>query len=189
MKNETISPQNGLTHLMVKSKSDNVTLSDKEDLNTFLGENFKVEGTLVAYLDYAVMIGNFDGSKMEFPGYESKFDSNFIQKLRLFNNDKELLIWKTSEGLKARLRTDGDGTEVNVIEAEQIVLGTNVETGSGYSVLKEKRGTRIILPLNNLSVDEKKKRLKIKTRNYVGFDEETGQSGYCDCRFVEFKNS
>lgn len=186
MKNGTIASSNGLTHNVINSKSVPVTMNSQEDFEKILADNFKGVGTVVAYLDYAVMIGNFNGSKMEFPGYDSKFDSAFIQKLRLFNKDKELFVWRTSEGFKARLRTDGDGAEINVIEAEQIVLGTDVEIGSDYSVLKEKRGTRIILPLNNLNVDEKKKRLKIKTRNYVGFDEETGQAGYCDCRFVEF---
>ncbi|MCH7974162.1 MAG: hypothetical protein IH949_09800, partial [Bacteroidetes bacterium] len=54
-----------------------------------------------------------------------------------------------------------------------------------WTEISEKRGTKLILPFDKVNVDDKENRVKIQTRNYVGFNE-IHQATYVDCRFVDF---
>jgi len=42
------------------------------------------------------------------------------------------------------------------------------------------------LEINDAEINDKKGRLSIHSRSYIGFIEETGQATYEDVRFVEF---
>ena len=53
----------------------------------------------------------------------------------------------------------------------------------GWVLLSEARGTEIYLPYRFKNPINKL--MKIKTRNYIGYNE-LGQAGYMDCRFVCF---
>ncbi len=164
------------------------------ELENTLSNYFAGDGYIVAYLHYKVAVGKINGGKPEFFRNET-FNPKYLLKLRAFNNDQELLIWPGNGYLfKGRLRIDGennsndDGEIKCFIEAEQVLWGTNYKTlDGGWTRLFEKRGTGLIIPtdiktqIKNIG----KNRLKIKTRNYIGFNE-MGQAGYEDCRFVEF---
>ena len=148
----------------------------------------------IAYLFHRVVIGRVDQKQFV---YYKQADNDVtllnIQKLRVFNNDSELFVWRTTlGGYKARLRKDGKGQEEGVIDANQVLFCTKSEKlDQTYSILKEDRGTEIILPLKELGIidaeiNDKKGRLSIHTRSYIEFIEETGQATYEDVRFVEF---
>ena len=116
-----------------------------------------------------------------------------IQKLRVFNRTAELFVWRTKLGkYKGRLKIDETGSEQEVVDAWQVLFGTEAEMlDKTYSKLKEKRGTEIILPLNDLGIDKNEindhtGRLCIHTRSYIGTIEATGQATFEDVRFVEF---
>lgn len=149
-------------------------------------EETEVKGKVIAYLDYKVLIGRFAENKFIFFSEET-FDPKYLQKLRVFNKEKELYLWRQGENLFAmRLRVDGEGERVSVVEARQVLWGTCAEDlGNGWSRISESRGMELILPLTNLALDDKKNRVKLKTYNYIGYNE-IGQAGYIDSRFVDF---
>lgn len=184
---------NGLTHLNLKSSSIPVTIQCDQDVLDNAPEN----AWFIAYLYHRVVIGRIENKQFV---YYKQDDNDVtlsnILKLRVFNEDSELFVWKTSlGGYRARLRTDGQGLEQGIVEANQVLFGTEAKPSKesqDYSVLTEKRGTEIVLPLQKLGIREseindKKGRLCIKTRSYIGYIEETGQATYEDVRFVKFE--
>ncbi|MFN3479883.1 MAG: CRISPR-associated protein Csx19 [Thermodesulfovibrionales bacterium] len=146
---------------------------------------FSEEAYTVIYLDYKVLIGRFKDSRFHNYNNES-FEDTYLQRLRVFDGNKEVYIWRDGDGFKGRLRIDGEGDETDAIDAYQVVFGTKSwPLDGGYSRLTEDRGTELIVPIADLAVDNDKKRLFLKTRNYIGYTP-TDQAGYVDCRFVGF---
>ena len=152
----------------------------------FANYNLK-NGYIVVYLNYEVKIGILEDGKMRFYRDEI-FDSKYILKLRVFNEREELLIWKENGNYyNVRYRVDGKGENVKTIEADQVLWGTkSMPLGQEWVKLYESRGTELILsrPQKALAKDGDNW-MKIKTRNYIGFDV-LGQAGYVDSRFVSF---
>jgi len=148
----------------------------------------------IAYLFHRVVIGKVVDKRFVYYKQEDKKDvalSN-IQKLRVFNKDAELFVWRTNQGkYKARLRKDDVGEEQGVVDARQVMFGTEAKpVNETYSCLTEKRGTEIILPLKDLGIEDSKindgkGRLCIHTRSYIGYIDDM-QVTYEDVRFVEF---
>jgi len=186
--------------LNVRSKKSHVQnleifeLSDLESLKSVIKANFAQKGICVVYLDYAVLIGKYDGEDFHFYQNE-KLEPHFIQKMRLFDKDQELYVWRKNKNrFQGRLRIDGTGEKTDVVDAEQVLWGTGSKSLGDYTKLYEDRGTKIILPFKNVVIDAKKNpkdRIFILTRNYVSYDTNSSyeQAGYVDCRFIAFKNS
>jgi CRISPR-associated protein (TIGR03984 family) len=140
----------------------------------------------VAYLDYKVIIGAYQNGTLR--NYEQDpIDPKYVQRLRVFNQDEELLLWRSGDGFKGRCRKDGEGDEVDVVDAKQVLFGTDARAvgNGGYSEIFEERGTRLVLPFENLQVNEAQKRIALKTRNYIDYNA-AHQATYVDCRFVGF---
>lgn len=169
----------------LKNDFGNIVFAGYNELESFLSENFKGDGFVILYLDYKVIIRKYNDGRIIFMENEKPFNPEFIQKLRLFNPKQELFIWRTEGKWKARLRKDEEGEDVSVVEANQILFGTTGIIENGYTKLIEDRGTEVILPFEITGIDEKKNRVKIKTRNYIEYNE-LGQAGYIDSRFIEF---
>jgi CRISPR-associated protein (TIGR03984 family) len=183
--------KNGLKLLHIKSRhiteGMSLKLGDKESLETFVSQQIPCKSFAVAYLDNEVLVGRFNGNTFDF--YRKKtIDPKYLQKLRVFNENQELLLWRSSEGLKGRLRTDTGGDDVCVADAEQALFGTRAETLNGYTIIREDRGTELALPfpeLIKLNDGTKRNRVFLKTRNYIDYNE-AHQATYVDCRFAGF---
>ena len=90
--------------------------------------------------------------------------------------------------ITVRFRQDYQGEKKEeVVEAYQALFGTESKDLNGYTKIEEKRGTKLILPLINLEIDDNKNRLFIKTHNYIDYNK-LHQATYFDCRFVTFVN-
>jgi CRISPR-associated protein (TIGR03984 family) len=141
---------------------------------------------VVAYLDYKVLIGKYTNGSFPFFNNE-QIEPKFIQRIRIFNQNEELMLWRSEGKLKGRYRKDNDGNKIDVVDNDQVLFGTKAEEINGYTKLTEERGTEIIIPFKDIILDGNKKedRIKIKTRNYIGFNE-IHQATYIDSRFVEF---
>jgi CRISPR-associated protein (TIGR03984 family) len=144
---------------------------------------------VVAYLDYKVLIGKFTNGSFSFFNNET-IEPKYIQRIRIFNKNEELLLWRSEGILKGRYRKDDDGVEVWAVDNYQVLFGTNYPKnnppGSDSTTIIEDRGTEINLPFEVKNIDvSNKNRVKIKTRNYIGFNE-VFQATYTDNRFVEF---
>jgi CRISPR-associated protein (TIGR03984 family) len=165
-------------------------LEDVNDPMEYIKNNFQEDGFVVAYLDYTVLIGRYLNGQKKALFYEnSSFDSKFLQKIRVFNRDKEVFIWWTEEGFKGRLRVDQQGNGTFVVDANQVLWGTKAKKKTNdFTILTEERGTELILPFpfsELKDIDDEKNRVFLKTRNYIG-DNDIGQSTYVDSRFLGF---
>lgn len=170
---------------------------DDDNFKSLTKENFGEDGFCVLYLDYNVLIGRYDGEMFHFFENET-FKPMYIKKMRLFDINKELFLWrKNRNGFGWRLRVDEIGDDTDIVDALQVLWGTKpIHTGD-YTEISEERGTKIILPFKRLEVDNLEKRVFIWTRNYVSYDtycpenekNNSGyeQAGYNDCRFVGFR--
>ncbi len=183
--------KNGLELKVIKTEvtfCNELSLNSFEDIQTKIKELFDDTGCVVAYLDYKAIIGKFKDKNLIFYNGEI-FEPKYLQKLRVFNENKELYLWEISENeFKGRLRTDNQGKEEDIVEAKQILWGTMVESlDNGWSRIYEKRGTELVVPFDNLVINDHEKRIKIRIRNYIDYNE-LGQVGYVDSRFVSFIN-
>ncbi len=90
---------NGLQFRQIKSsisKLNTIEILDFNSLKSLVKDHFGEKGICVFYLDYKVLIGKYDGEDFKF--YEDKeFEPRFIQKMRLFNSDRELFIWRENK--------------------------------------------------------------------------------------------
>ena len=160
---------------------------DTNDLRKSISEIIAEKSFVVVYLDYKVLIGTYENGDFLF--YEDeKFEDKFVQRIRVFNEKDEFYAWRTSNGFRVRLRQDFQGEKTEeVVEAYQALFGTESNALNGYTKIEEQRGTKLILPLTNLKIDDSKNRLFIKTHNYIDYNE-LHQATYYDCRFVSFEN-
>ncbi len=156
------------------------------DLRNVLADRFDGNGFVVAYLDNRVLIGRWNGEKFSFHD-DSTLNDAYVQKIRVFDRNREFLAWRTHQGFKGRIRKDDfQGEGADVVIAEQALAGTRMEkAGDGFSKIFETSGARLYLPFEPISVDSKKNRIFIKTHNYVEYNH-MNQATYEDCRFVEF---
>ncbi len=160
-------------------------LSEEEDI--FLNINAFQNGKAVAWyygeiVFYKIENGNFNVTK--------RLDE--LVRLRLFDENKELHVWRSNGTLKGRLRSDsveGDGDKTEFVEAKPLLNGTTFlpsRSGSGIFAT-EKKGISYVLPFPELeSLIGSENRITLLTRNYIGYSD-IGQAGYVDCRFVKFE--
>jgi len=183
---------NGLSLIKVSTFAEpksEFSLPTYEKLTELLLEEMACPSYVVAYLDHAVMVGLLDQQELNFYHLQD-FQIEHLQTLRVFNSTSELLVWRNNRAFQGRLREDkyddDERDKEYIVVAEQVLWGTNVEhLPGGWSYITEERGFNMVVPLEGVRVDQKGNRLKIKTHNYIGFNE-LGLAGYVDTRFVNF---
>ncbi len=181
---------NGLQLTNFSSSAFSINDIDSPKLSEYLREYFDT-ARIVLWLDNEVRIGLWRENAFQF--YQgNNFDFKYVQRLRAFNADKEIHIWRSGEEWKGRIRIDNDGgKETDVLIANQLLFWTKGDRlDSQFIKLEEKRGTNLILPLANFKFDDKgnpQSRVFIKTYNYVKTNK-IGQATYFDSRFVAFTN-
>ena len=142
---------NGLKLVKIKTKVELFKNFQPDNL-----KSFSKPAAVVAYMDYGILEGQLNNGGFSFEK-ENNFEWEYVQKMRIFNGQKELYIWRDSAGVfKARLRTDREGEERYVVEASQKLR--NSDSSADRS---------------------------IKTVSYIDYNE-LGQAGYVDSRFAEY---
>ncbi len=177
---------NGLILSKIKTSKEvlNVVNSIKETVEKYIKR--KGCSFIVAYMDYTVLIGKYENGSFVF-ARNLNLDENYIQKLRIFNEEEEIYIFRDRGVLKGRYINDTDGDETDVVDACQILWGTSSEpANNGFTKIYEDRGTELYIPIKNIEIDNHKSRIAIKTRNYIGYLP-TNQATYVDCRFIGFE--
>jgi len=104
-----------------------------------------------------------------------------IQKARIFNDDRELLIIRQANGnYRTRLRIDGSGKPATVLEDRQVLLGASIEQANGgFSYLDESAGSSGWVPVE-IKADG---RAALITRSYIEYAGDL-LAGYADHRIV-----
>lgn len=168
-----------------------IAVDSYSELERKIADFIKGDGWVVCYLDYKVLIGKFEAGKMVFYKDE-QFELRFLQQLRAFNEELEVLLICTDPGeFNYRIRSDENIPEELIERSRPVLWGTCfTELADGWVKLSEGRGTELIMPrLDSMPLAVSGKlddRVKILTHNYISFNK-IGQAGYTDCRFVKFE--
>jgi len=146
---------NGLILEEIGSKAEPFENIESQTLGSDILKNFNEKGLVVAWLDYKVLIGTWENNQFHFCN-DKTFENKFIQRIRIFNENKELMVWRTGSGFHARLREDtmkGSGT--HVVVTEQVLFGTKKreDCEGNFTQITEDRGTTITLPFKYLQID------------------------------------
>lgn len=124
-------------------------------------------------------------------------EPKFLRSIRVFNQDSEAYIWKSSLDdknifrLRIRIDEEGEKGEIEAIEAHQLLWGTSLVDSEekDWKLLKENRGIELRIHNSLIPAGTKvntKERLWLITRNYIDYNE-LGQAVYVDCRFVRIE--
>jgi len=158
----------GYTVATVKTSSSVYQFSSLEGIADELEKGF-----IILWQHHGVFAGEIENKQItwlyennEGPKVYDKDQEEHVLRVRAFDENKEYHIWRSSQGLKARLRDDTAGEETRQYVETSMVL----------------RGV-IAKPLKTLEKYNNNKTLFIKTRNYIHYNE-IGQAGYVDSRFV-----
>jgi CRISPR-associated protein (TIGR03984 family) len=173
-----LSMDNKLKITTIKSSSEPLTGDWSEQLPHFNG------ATVACWLFDDLVFGVVKNNVLEMFHGKVIADEDIIE-LRIFNENTELYVRKTKDGLKSRIRKDAEGTDTEVVDADMVTWGTDGEVKGGFTHLWEDRGTQITIPGDFSSVSPSK-RVRIQIRNYIGYNTEIGQATYVDARFVKF---
>ncbi len=189
---------NGLTSKPILSLSEplsenNLTMvATSEQLISTISKYIQAPSFFAAYLDYRVVIGRYNGEKWEFYPLEEDEEilPKYLRRLRVFNQDEELLLWRSGQTLKGRFRKDGEGDEIEIAEAQQVLFGTKKgkRHNERFTEIREDRGASLILPFTTIQFDKDDKLVSpihLMTRNYLDYNS-IHQATYVDCRFAGF---
>ncbi|MFN8672930.1 MAG: CRISPR-associated protein Csx19 [Candidatus Sericytochromatia bacterium] len=163
---------------------------DSDILNFLDNQLNSTKYITVVYLDNEVKIGYLKKNTNNYSFLfhdNSNIEDKFIQKIRVFNENEEILIWKTNNKFKARHIKDEQGSETEYVDVNQVLFGTKsekLENQAFTKLLEEKRGIELIIG-GNFETSTSKKRVAIQTRNYVEYNS-IYQAIYSDCRFIKF---
>jgi hypothetical protein len=152
----------------ISSEAETTNWQGLKPISTLLSNGF-----VVLWQHHAVFTGEIKGGVIHWLNNESPVpDDEHLVRLRAFNQKQEYHFWRSSEGIKGRLRTDDDtGNGAEVINTQMVIRGV------------------IAKPLKKVSTEfAEAKTLAVLTRNYIDYDPKTQQAGYVDSRFVNFES-
>lgn len=128
-------------------------------------------GYVVLWQHHAVFTGQIDKGAIQWLNDENLVsDDEHIVRLRAFNEEEEYYFWRTSDGIRGRLRKDSEAEgEAEVIDTQMVLRSV------------------VAKPLKKANVDlAEAKTIAVLTRNYI--DPEANQASYIDSRFLDFEN-
>jgi CRISPR-associated protein (TIGR03984 family) len=188
---KSIEKANGLELISLKTSVQpqpppgGLSLAQVSDLKTLIKTFDATPDYAVFYFDYGIRFAKWEKGSPKF--HDGGPQLAYLQLARIFNQQRELKIWRSEEGFAYRLRIDEEGDEAHAIDARQYLWGTRAEhenLPAGWSKLTEDRGVEVIVPLNiKHQGGESRPLARIHTRNYIEYLE-NGQASYGDCRFV-----
>jgi len=111
-----------------------------------------------------------------------------LWRLHLFNNDAELRLWMNAGDLHGAFITDGADVQDHHVDEELILWGTElVSTVNDFSHLREgERGIEhaVPYPITKEALSARK-RVRLVTRQYIGFDPKTGEAFTAGYRLIK----
>lgn len=159
---------------------------DRENATDPVTEELKLikTGFAICWLWHEILFGRIENGTLIFPGGATPNLDRDLREIRLFNEDRELYLYRTEKGFRYRRRIDGAGEPAEYIETRQVLWGTKGDPQGDWTALSEKRGICLTVPIQAPGVDERC-RVALVTRNYIT-ESDSGQAGITDCRFVGF---
>lgn len=139
-----------------------------------------------------VVWGKKDGDRWMLSNSPDTLPAADLIDLRAFGPDGEVFVWRDAAGLRARRRTDTAGDELDVMEEQQLLWGTerDLERNAppGFTALQDgDQGLRHTPPLaldDSYFDGDGHRPARLRLRHYIGRDAETGLARIVDSRLV-----
>lgn len=121
------------------------------------------------------------------PAEVSNWNLDSLLKMRIFDEHKELLLWKNGDQKYAfRFRKDEEqnGKLEYCFDSIQLMKGYTKKVGDQFMLIDDS-GTRF--EIHQEWIEEKPEgcQMWVQSRNYLGFNQQ-GQSGIVDSRLIKF---
>ncbi|WP_042473174.1 type III-D CRISPR-associated protein Csx19 [Bacillus ndiopicus] len=138
---------------------------DKEQIMDCIKEHNGFELYIVT--DYGVLLGKV--TKEHLILNENEPNPEFIQEVRIFNEKEEIKITRQEERFVWRKRKDmvKDAPKIHFIDECHKLWGKVVDVKGAFSILHEKRGTKIAIPHKYEIGDE----VSLVFRKYIAFQD------------------
>lgn len=136
--------------------------------------------TVIVHAVNTLAVGRYQGDWM-FARPVELVDA-YIRQVRLFNENKEILITRKKTGYYVRCIDDTEGKTIQAVDVAAPLLGNRVEADvpQGFVRLFEPgRKIERIIPVESVV-----RNYRLRTRSYITYDEDTGQAGYGYSRYV-----
>lgn len=105
--------------------------------------------------------------------------------MRIFNNEKELYIWKSKYDFKNRIRIDNEGKEYDFYDEELLLWGNKIKNDGIFMELEEEKIKKYYIPINENVTNDNEGKLVV--RNYIGCSGEDGMAIIEDFRLLDIK--
>lgn len=137
-------------------------------------------GTVVLWQIHSLRWGRFEEGKFTFSD-GGTLNDDYILEARVFNDAQELHVIRRHSTYTGRFLDDTTGPEREYVDSASRLWGTRKgNVTDGFAKLKDtQRFLELVVP-----VTEQSEYYALVTRNYITADEETGQAGYNDYRYV-----
>lgn len=147
---------------------------------------------LYVVLDSEVVMGVFQNGKIRIclaSGAKINYIPwEYMQELRIFNQNRELRIRRFQERFCGRLRKDGeDGRESYIMDETQKLWGSVKRSEEGFHLLTSSRGSRIWVPEIIDNIGQIYQMAGIRVRTYMDFPPASEKKGLYrkeDTRFL-----
>lgn len=174
-----------MKHKKIKSQVETGHVSQQELLSLIRKEK---QGDIYVMADNEIYFGKLVSGEIKL--YNGKqMEAAYIQEVRVFGETKELKITRVNDNFIWRLRKDSIGNDTIYFDDTHKLWGKVVSYDGEWSVLKENRGTKLVIP----KVFKEKEDIVLVFRKYVAFQEwdlATNQPfryAVVDERLVEFQ--
>ena len=158
--------------------------ADEQALLALLTDTLSESATAVIWQYQKIIFGQWDGKQLFLPE-KSKFSANLVEELRVFHSSAELHLLREDGRLFGRLRKDSDGTDDECVDVIAPFWGVNAGRSGSYVSLRDAdRKLQLVIPC-----EEESERYGLVTRSYIGRDENNGQAGYTDYRYVQITSA
>jgi len=139
------------------------------------------------HVTFGLYTGENDGSLL-FTDYVPEWE--YLQELRVFNDESELRIWRYGKTYHGRIIADKEAINdesVNCLEQNVNLWGTYATKSSDqFIILQEERGMKLALPVKFEDRFNTGINAFLKERLYLNVDDDTGCVFISDRRFCGF---
>ena len=159
-------------------------IHEVQPLGDVIKQYMKDTASLVVWQRHQISWGQWDGSSLILANQED-LDENQIIEIRVFNDKEELHLYRRRGAYEGRYVCDGEGAVQSHVDTLARLWGHKTAHDGTFATLKDdERFLSMTVPCQ-----EKADYYGLVTRSYIDVDDETGQAGYRDYRFVRIESA
>ena len=159
-------------------------IHESQPLGDVIKQYMKDTASLVVWQRQQISWGRWDGSTLVFANKET-LDENQVIEIRVFNDNEELHLYRRHGAYEGRYVCDGTGEVQSHVDALARLWGHKTNHDGTFATLKD---DELFLSMT-VPCQEQADYYGLVTRSYINVDDETGQAGYTDYRFVRIESA